>query len=213
MNYYDKINWKNRSEGKTTKISAERLNHMDNQIFNNANAIGNVEKIADIGDGTLCGAAETLKETAEKLTQSLSDVNSNLDKKVNTSDIVNNLTSTSTTKPLSAAQGKALNDNLNYMSKPIYEKDVTADGTYTYTAPYDGIYGVFARANAKDGSSKPQIRIVPARGVARRNEGAVGGSVTTFNSFNMKSGESFSVIFNNIVTLNEYNDFWVIKFR
>lgn len=71
MNYYDKINWKNRSEGKTTKISAERLNHMDNQIFNNANAIGNVEKIADIGDGTLCGAAETLKETAEKLTQSL----------------------------------------------------------------------------------------------------------------------------------------------
>lgn len=80
MNYYDKINWKNRSEGKTTKISAERLNHMDNQIFNNANAIGNVEKIADIGDGTLCGAAETLKETAEKLTQSLSDVNSNLSK-------------------------------------------------------------------------------------------------------------------------------------
>ena len=71
MNYYDKINWKNRSEGKTTKISAERLNHMDNQIFNNANAIGNVEKIADIGDGTLCGAAETLKETAEKLNQSL----------------------------------------------------------------------------------------------------------------------------------------------
>ena len=36
MNYYDKINWKNRSEGKTTKLSAERLNHMDNQIFNNA---------------------------------------------------------------------------------------------------------------------------------------------------------------------------------
>lgn len=75
MNYYDKINWKNRSEGKTTKISAERLNHMDNQIFNNANAIGNVEKIADIGDGTLCGAAETLKETAEKLTQSLESTN------------------------------------------------------------------------------------------------------------------------------------------
>ena len=74
MNYYDKINWKNRSEGKTTKISAERLNHMDNQILNNANAIGNVEKIADIGDGTLCGAAETLKETAEKLNQSLGNI-------------------------------------------------------------------------------------------------------------------------------------------
>lgn len=79
MNYYDKINWKNRSEGKTTKISAERLNHMDNQIFNNANAIGNVEKIADIGDGTLCGAAETLKETAEKLTQSLGIQKNNIE--------------------------------------------------------------------------------------------------------------------------------------
>ena len=78
MNYYDKINWKNRSEGKTTKISAERLNHMDNQIFNNANAIGNVEKIADIGDGTLCGAAETLKETADKLTQSLKLIQSHV---------------------------------------------------------------------------------------------------------------------------------------
>ena len=74
MNYYDKINWKNRSEGKTTKISAERLNHMDNQIFDNANAIGNVEKIADIGDGTLCGAAESLKGTTDKLTQSLGNI-------------------------------------------------------------------------------------------------------------------------------------------
>lgn len=71
MNYYDKINWKNRSEGKTTKISAERLNHMDNQIFDNANAIGNVEKIADIGDGTLCGAAESLNGSISSLNQSL----------------------------------------------------------------------------------------------------------------------------------------------
>lgn len=38
-------------------------------------------------------------------------LNTNLDKKVNIADIVNNLTSTFTNKPLSAAQGKALNDN------------------------------------------------------------------------------------------------------
>lgn len=74
MNYYDKINWKNRSEGKTTKISAERLNHMDNQIFDNANAIGNVEKIADIGDGTLCGAAESLNGSISSLNQSLGNI-------------------------------------------------------------------------------------------------------------------------------------------
>lgn len=78
MNYYDKINWKNRSEERTTKISAERLNHMDNQIFDNANAIGNVEKIADIGDGTLCGAAESLRKTADKLNQSLANIQSHV---------------------------------------------------------------------------------------------------------------------------------------
>lgn len=74
MNYYDKINWKNRSEGKTTKISAERLNHMDNQIFNNANAIGNVEKIADIGDGTLCDGVSSLKKTTDTISQNLENV-------------------------------------------------------------------------------------------------------------------------------------------
>ena len=36
-----------------------------------------------------------------------------LNSKLNISDVVNNLTSTSTTQPLSAAQGKALNDALN----------------------------------------------------------------------------------------------------
>lgn len=123
MNYYDKINWKNRSEGKTTKISAERLNHMDNQIFNNANAIGNVEKIADIGDGTLCGAAETLKETAEKLTQSLDSINSNLENKqdkltnpLTKSDVVNNLTTATTNVPLSAKQGKVLKDSFDVLN-------------------------------------------------------------------------------------------------
>lgn len=48
--------------------------------------------------------------------ESLANINTNLNKKVNTSDVVNNLTSTSTTKPLSAAQGKAVNDKVTKLN-------------------------------------------------------------------------------------------------
>ena len=123
MNYYDKINWKNRSEGKTTKISAERLNHMDNQIFNNANAIGNVEKIADIGDGTLCGAAETLKETAEKLNQSLkskSDTSHTHDGRYYTESEINaKIMSTSGIKKLNSSYGCSYYKNGNVVEVTV----------------------------------------------------------------------------------------------
>lgn len=71
MNYYELVGWKNRSEGKVTKVSAERLNHMDNQILANANAIGNIEEIAGLADGTLCGAVKENKTDIETLTSNL----------------------------------------------------------------------------------------------------------------------------------------------
>ena len=54
--------------------------------------------ISSIGDGTVTNALTTL--------------NTAVGKKVNTTDIVDNLTSTSTNQPLSANMGKALNDAL-----------------------------------------------------------------------------------------------------
>lgn len=63
-----------------------------------------------------------------------------------TSDVVNNLTSTATTAPLSAAQGKALNDKIigrkpTTLLRPISENQTTE---WTYTAPNDGtLYLVF----------------------------------------------------------------------
>ena len=74
MNYYELVGWKNRSEGKVTKVSAERLNHMDNQILANANAIGNIEEIAGLADGTLCGAVKENKTDIETLTSNLSKI-------------------------------------------------------------------------------------------------------------------------------------------
>lgn len=55
--------------------------------------------ISSIGDGTVTNALTTL--------------NTAVGKKVNTTDIVNNLTSTSTNQPLSANMGKTLNDALS----------------------------------------------------------------------------------------------------
>ena len=45
-----------------------------------------------------------------KIVKFFNDVKTAVNSKINISDIVNNLTSTATNKPLSAAQGKALND-------------------------------------------------------------------------------------------------------
>lgn len=78
MNYYELVGWKNRSEGKVTKVSAERLNHMDNQILANANAIGNIEEIAGLADGTLCGTVKENKTDIETLTSNLTNVNQSL---------------------------------------------------------------------------------------------------------------------------------------
>ena len=82
MNYYELVGWKNRSEGKVTKVSAERLNHMDNQILDNANAIGNIEEIVGLADGTLCGAVKENKTDIETLTSNLTQTNESLGEKM-----------------------------------------------------------------------------------------------------------------------------------
>ena len=48
-----------------------------------------------------------------KIIKFFNDIKTAVNSKINISDIVNNLTSTATNKPLSAAQGKALNDALS----------------------------------------------------------------------------------------------------
>lgn len=58
--------------------------------------------ISDIGDGTVTGAIDDLNSN-------LSGKQDKLTNPLTQSDVKNNLTSTDTNKPLSAAQGKALN--------------------------------------------------------------------------------------------------------
>jgi len=74
--------------------------------------------ISDIGDGTVTGAIDELN----------SDLGNKQDKLTNPltrSNIVNNLTSTSTTDVLSAAQGKVLNDSLNTKLTNAYKNNTS----------------------------------------------------------------------------------------
>ena len=63
---------------------------------------------------------------------SISKTNLDITSKINVTDIINNLTSSETTKPLSAQQGKLLNDakaNL-VIGKNLFNKATTTDGYY-----------------------------------------------------------------------------------
>ena len=68
--------------------------------------------ISSVGNGTVTNAVATLKSNVGTLNDDLTTLNTAVGKKVNTTDIVNNLTSTSTNQPLSANMGKTLNDAL-----------------------------------------------------------------------------------------------------
>ena len=58
---YKKIGWKNYPSTETP-ISATNLEHMDDGIMKNDQAIGDMEKVKELGDGTLAGAVRVLNE-------------------------------------------------------------------------------------------------------------------------------------------------------
>lgn len=77
------------------------------QAYRNGNV--SISK-ANIGLGNVDNTADADKPISTAVQTAFDAVGDVLDGKINYSDVVNNLTSTETTKPLSAAQGKALNE-------------------------------------------------------------------------------------------------------
>ena len=71
---------------------------------------------AQSADFPIPAVGETGSTVFGKIIKFFNSTISALNSKLNISDVVNNLTSTSTTQPLSAAQGKALNDALGDVS-------------------------------------------------------------------------------------------------
>ena len=64
-----------------------------------------------------------------KIIKFFNDIKTAVNSKINISDIVNNLTSTATNKPLSAAQGKALNDALSSTNDAVSALTATESTT------------------------------------------------------------------------------------
>jgi hypothetical protein len=69
--------------------------------------------LINIGTPSNTPTGDTLYDAFSKINTNALQVTSDIASKVNTSDVINTLVSTQTTKPLSAAQGKVLNDKFN----------------------------------------------------------------------------------------------------
>lgn len=67
---YEKVGWKDYPD-KSTPVNSKNLEHMDGGILANAAAIGNADKIAQIGDGTLSGAVAEHEKDIEQLNTDL----------------------------------------------------------------------------------------------------------------------------------------------
>lgn len=74
---------------------------------------------AQSADFPIPAVGETGSTVFGKIIKFFNSTISALNSKLNISDVVNNLTSTSTTQPLSAAQGKALNDALGTLGTSV----------------------------------------------------------------------------------------------
>ena len=89
---------------------------------------------AQSADFPIPAVGETGSTVFGKIIKFFNSTISALNSKLNISDVVNNLTSTSTTQPLSAAQGKALNDaigNVNSNLSTLNDQFTLATGAFT----------------------------------------------------------------------------------
>lgn len=88
-----------------------------------------------------------------------------LDAKVNKSDVVNNLTSTDTDKPLSAAQGKALNESID-ASTTFTKFTISHSGTWASAAVNGSTLYKYTVSVSKVSSDCPDIFLAAASGTA-----------------------------------------------
>ena len=134
---------------------------------------------AQSADFPIPAVGETGSTVFGKIIKFFNSTVSALNSKLNISDVINNLTSTSTTQPLSAAQGKALNDALattrGIVDVLFYPTKMVSNinlNNYTGTAVYrlngsitNGAgpsYGVLVVLGANNGEQVRQIQFADA---------------------------------------------------
>lgn len=107
---------------------------------------------AQSADFPIPAVGETGATVFGKIIKFFNSTISALNSKLNISDVVNNLTSTSTTQPLSAAQGKALNDAiaaLTSLKLRTLKQGNSCDAAYPSESPGVAFYVSNTDANAR----------------------------------------------------------------
>ena len=158
---------------------------------------------AQSADFPIPAVGETGSTVFGKIIKFFNSTISALNSKLNISDVVNNLTSTSTTQPLSAAQGKALNDALATKEAKISEAAVS-DGsgvggtTYITSFGYRWIYKfgpvVCVSVNLTTGSAIPawtQFALVQSAYRTNRGMGRL-----NFAAYNLNNGAVYPINLN-----------------
>lgn len=147
---YERQNFLNKQ-----KLYAEQLNHMEDGILLNE---ASIEALTTFVNDILDSDDETLNELSEivaYIKDNKTTINAILNDKVNVTDIVNTLTSDATNKPLSAAQGKALNTLITALQTAVNGKAPTnhKSTATTYGTGDETNYGHVKLSDATDGTS------------------------------------------------------------
>lgn len=142
---YSRVNWD------TTKyVNPTNMNQMDKGIKDACDGVDNLGTEFD----TVIGDTSVLPSPTHDICTNISEVNSNLGQKLDKSSVVNNVTSTSTTSPLSANQGKVLNDKVSkavtstfFTSVKTVECDSNGDIYMQFSKDNNNSYMIYFRVS------------------------------------------------------------------
>lgn len=171
--------------------------------------IGNVQALIVSDDLTL----DTVQELVNYIKANKNLIDSVTTNKVNVSDIINNLTSTDTDKPLSAAQGKALKTLIDNVGPGDSASSVaTVYNVVDYGVVLDGatdiVDAVYAAINAID-KTKPAILYFPA-GAYMKGDGTSTSYID--DGSNWVDGQNFAIGKVNRFEFDNFNDLTIIGY-
>lgn len=177
------------------KLYAEQLNHIEDGIIENEALIvaltAFVNEILDSDDETL----DELSEIVSYIKDNKTTINAILNDKVNVSDIVNDLTSDETSKPLSAAQGKVLNTLIVALQTAVSGKATTdhASTALTYGKGNETRYGHLKLSDKTDSTSgvsdgiaatPSAVRTAYNEAIKKENNGTAAGLINRTTKVN-----------------------------
>ena len=193
------------NEHNTSSIAHDDIRTLITELTNRLNTL------ADSDDTTL----DQLSEIVTYIKYNKSLIDSITTSKVSVSDIINNLTTNVTNKPLSAAQGIALKALIDAITVPTKVSELTNDSGYltSYTET-DPTVPAWAKASRKPTYTASEVGAYSKTEINNRILGVQSGSYTGTGAYGSSSQNSLTFNFApKIVIINEatnYNFFAIM---